>query len=573
VKSLQFGTFRAPVDSAIFPIFPLRGGMVSRASRRSVMTCKRKQVALAVASVFLTFGVTSMVEGSEAGARLGKVHFETSCNAEARKEINLAVALYHSFDWERYKAPLERALQADPECGIAHGIRAMGMLDNPFVWPVNLNAKLLAEGEAALEAARKAGLKTQRERDYVEALAGFYGDHDKLAHAERAKRLEAGFARLAERYPQDVEAAILHALFLSRNFDPKDKTYANQLRAAKILEPIFTRQPEHPGAAHYMIHSYDYPPLASQGLEAAKRYSRIAPDAAHALHMPSHIFTRVGYWKESIESNKASADSAKTSTPNRIHAYDYLAYANLQMGRDEAARAVLAQAKQVEKLADNFAVAYGLAAMPARLALERAQWAEAAKVELYPARGAFPWDKHPQAEAINAYARGIGAARTKDVAAARAEHERLLKLRDRAQGLKLAYWVDQLDIQADAVAGLTALAEGQREKGLEMLRKAADREDATEKHPVTPGPLVPARELLGHALLEHGEAAEAMKEFEMVLTREPNRYRPMLGAAMAADKAGDKAKARQHYSRLLEVADAADPARVELASARKFVGR
>jgi hypothetical protein len=537
------------------------------------MTCKRKQVALAVASAFLTFGATSIAEGNQPGARLGKVNFQTSCNAEAQKEINLAVALYHSFDWERYKAPLERALQADPGCGIAHAIRAMGMLDNPFGWPLNLNPKLLADGEAALEAARKAGLKTERERDYVEALAQFYRDHDKLSHPERAKRLETGFEKLAQRYPQDIEATILHALFLSRNFDPKDKTYGNQLRAAKILEPIFMKQPEHPGVAHYMIHSYDYPPLAKQGLEAAKRYSKIAPDASHALHMPSHIFTRVGYWKESIESNQASADSAKTSTPNRLHAYDYLAYANLQMGRDEAARAVLAQAKKVEKPADNFAVAFGLAAIPARVALERAQWAEAAKLELYPARDAFPWDKHPHAEAINAYARGIGAARSKDVTAARTEHERLIQLRDKVKGMKLNYWVDQIDIQAEAIAGLTALAEGQRDKGNELLRKAADREDATEKHPVTPGPLVPARELLGQALLEQGDAAGAMKEFEMVLTREPNRYHPMLGAAMAADKAGDRERAKQHYVKLLQIADGADATRVELASARKFVGQ
>lgn len=537
------------------------------------MTCKRKQLALAVASVFLTFGVTSMVEGHETGARLGKVNLATSCNAAAQKEIDLAMAFFHSFDWGRYKAPLDNALKADPGCGMAHWVRALGTLDNPFGWPVNLNPKLLGEGEAALEAARKAGLGTQRERDYVEALAEFYRDHDKLAHAERAKRLEAGFEKLAQAYPQDVEATILHALFLSRNFDPQDKTYGNQLRAAKILEPIFLKQPEHPGVAHYLIHSYDYPALAKQGLEAAKRYSAIAPDAAHALHMPSHIFTRVGHWKDSVESNRASAESARESTPNRLHALDYMAYAHLQMGQDEAARSVLAAAKKVEKPADNFAAAYGLAAIPARVALERAQWTEAAKLELYPGRDAYPWHKHPQAEAVNAYARGIGAARVKDVAAARSEHSRLITLRDQAKALKFGYWVDQIDIQAEAVSGLIALAEGRTDQGIELLRRAAAREDATEKHVVTPGPLVPARELLGNALMERGDAAAATKEFEMVLAREPNRYRPMLGAAMAADKAGDKVKARQHYSRLLEVADSADAERVELASARKFVGQ
>jgi Tfp pilus assembly protein PilF len=537
------------------------------------MTCKRKQLALAVASVFLTFGVTSIVEGQQTGARLGKVSFETSCNATAQKDIDLAMAYFHSFDWGRYKAPLDNALKADPACGMAHWVRALGTLDNPFAWPVNLNAKVLGEGEAALEAARKAGLKTQRERDYVEALAEFYRDHDKLAHPERAKRLEAAFGKLAERYPQDVEATILHALFLSRNFDPQDKSYGNQLRAAQILEPIFMKQPEHPGVAHYLIHSYDYPALARQGLEAAKRYSGIAPDAAHALHMPSHIFTRVGHWKESVASNRASAEAAKGSTPNRLHALDYMTYAHLQMGQDEAARAVFAESRKVEKPADNFAAAYGLAAIPARLALERAEWSEAAKLELHPARDAFPWGKYPQAEAINAYARAIGAARTKDVAAARSEHERLLVLRDQAKALKFGYWADQIDIQAEAVAGLVALAEGQAGKGIELLRNAAKREDATEKHVVTPGPLVPARELLGNALLDQGDAVAAMKEFEAVLVREPNRYRPMLGAAMAADKAGDKSKAREHYSRLLEVAEGADSGRVELASARKAVGR
>ncbi|MEO7742708.1 MAG: hypothetical protein ABIR98_07220, partial [Usitatibacter sp.] len=256
-----------------------------------------------------------------------------------------------------------------------------------------------------------------------------------------------------------------------------------------------------------------------------------------------------------------------------LHAYDYLAYANLQMGRDEAARAVMAEMKRVEKPADNFAVAFGFAAIPARMALERGAWSEAAKLDMYPARDAYPWDKHPHAEAINAYARGVGAARSKDVAAARAEHQRLIALRDKCKDLKLGYWADQLDIQAEAVSGLVALAEGKQQQGMDLLRKAAAREDATEKHPVTPGPLIPARELLAQALLEQGDAAGAMKEFEAVLVREPNRYRPMLGAAMAADKAGDRERARQHYTSLLQVADGADAARGELVAARKFVGR
>lgn len=535
------------------------------------MTCKRKELAVAVASAFLTFGVTSIAEGHQASARLGKVSFKTSCNAQAQKEIDLAVALYHSFDWERYKAPLERALKADPGCGIAHVIQALGVLENPFTWPAGLTPKVLGEGQAAVDAARKAGLKTDRERAYADAVEEFYRDHDKLTHAERTKRLEQGFEKVAQSHPDDVEATVLHALYLSRNYDPMDKTYANQLRAAKILEPIFMKMPEHPGVAHYMIHSYDYPPLAKEGLAAAKRYAKIAPDAAHALHMPSHIFTRVGMWKESVESNRASADSARASIPNHVHALDYLAYANLQMGRDKAAQAVLTEAKGIAKPNDHFVTAYGLAAMHARYMLERGQWSEAAKLELHPARDAYPWDKHPQAEAINAFARGIGAARSKDAVAARVEHERLVKLRDRAKELKLNYWVDQIDIQAEAVAGLAAIAEGKREQGMELLRNAAKREDATEKHPVTPGPLLPAREILGQALLDQGDAAAAMKQFEAVLAKEPNRYRPMLLAAMSAEKAGDKQSARAHYAKLLQVADGADSTRTELASAKRYV--
>lgn len=458
---------------------------------------------------------------------------------------------------------------------MAHWLRALGGLDNPFGWPVNLNPKILADGEAALAAARTAGLKTARERDYVEALSAFYRDQDKLAHPARAKALEAAFEQLAQRHPGDVEAQILHALFLSRNFDPQDKTYANQLRAAKILEPIFLKQPEHPGVAHYLVHSYDYPPLAKQGLEAAKRYAKIAPDAAHALHMPSHIFTRVGMWKESVESNRASAESAKASgsSPNRLHAMDYMVYAYLQMGEDATASKVLTEAKSVEKYADNFAVAYGLAAMPARVALERGAWSEASQLALYPAADAFPWSKHPQAEAMNAYARGIGAATMKNAPAARTEAERLRKLRDSARELKFGYWIDQIDIQAEAIDGLALLAAGQQEQGVAALRKVAAREDATEKHVVTPGPLVPARELLARTLLDSGDSAGALKEFEAVLNREPNRYRAVLGAAMAAEKSGDRVRAAAHYARLVELAPAADPARTELASAKRFLGR
>jgi hypothetical protein len=539
-----------------------------------IMEPKRKYLAAFIAAIYFGVGAAASTGAHAAGdsTQLGKVHFKVECNAAAQKEFDLAMAYYHSFAWEQYKAPLERTLHADPACGMAHWLRALGALDNPFVWPANLSPKVLAEGAAALDAARSTGLKSQRERDYVDALGMFYRDHDKLNHATRAKALETAFEQLAQRYPEDTEASILYALILSRNFDPHDKKYTNQLKAAQILEPIFLKQPQHPGVAHYLVHSYDYPPLAQQGLEAARRFSKIAPGAAHALHMPSHVFTRVGYWQESVDSNRASANSAKASIPNWVHALDYMTYAHLQMGQERAAGEAVAEGKRIGKYADNFAVAYGMAAMPGRMALERSAWQEAASLQLFPAPDAYPWNKHPQAVALNAFARGVGAAAIKDVAAAQAEVKRLQELRDAAAALKFTYWVEQIDIQAEVVRGLAALAEGKHAEGIAILGKAAAREEATEKHVVTPGLLVPAREVLAQSLLSLGQPADALREFEAVLAREPYRYRATLGAAQAADKAGDRKKAAFFYGQLMELAKNADTPRTELADAKRYLG-
>ena len=532
------------------------------------------QFSLTAASALLAGLLSSpaVAHDADAAASLGKVHFKVECNAAAQQEFDLAMAYYHSFAWELYKAPLERALAADPTCGMAHWLNALALLDNPFGWPVNIPPKVLDQAAALLDAARSTGLKSERERAYVDALAVFFKDREVLNHRTRAKALEEAMAQVAARYPQDTEATILYALVTSVNFDPTDKQYRNQLKAARLLEPIFATQPEHPGAAHYLIHSYDYPPLANDGLSAARRYSKIAPGAAHAQHMPSHIFTRVGDWQASVEANKISADSAKGSIPNRVHAYDYMVYAYLQQGQEKAAAEVIAQMKQVPLTSDNFATAYGFAAMPARYALERRAWTEAASLPLYPAADAYPWKNHPQAAAVNAYARGIGAALSGDAAAARSEAERLLALRDAAAAAKFTYWVEQLDIQASVVKALAAIAAGDRAAGMAQLRAAADREDATEKHVVTPGPIAPARELLAYTLLDGGAAAEALVEFEKVMKSEPNRYRTLAGAAEAARKANDPAKARQYSARLLEIAARADGESVEITAARRTLG-
>jgi hypothetical protein len=539
------------------------------------MRTTRTRIAAAVAVLFL--GLSTMQPALADGAggapvKLGKVHFKVECNAAAQAEFDLAMAYYHSFAWELYKAPLDRALQADPTCGMAHWLRALGTLDNPFTWPVPLSPQLLEEGQAALDAARRTGLKTQRERDYVDALAAFYRDHDKLNHRTRAKAFEDAMAGVASRYPEDTEATILYALILSVNFDPNDKQYTNQLKAAGILEPIMLKQPEHPGVAHYLIHSYDYPPIAQKGLDAAKRYSKIAPDASHALHMPSHIFSRVGYWRESIDANRASAEAAKSSIPNRVHAYDYLVYAHLQLGQDRAAQQVIADAQKIRQVSDAFPSAYGFAAMPARYALERHAWDEAANVALSPGADVYPWKKYPQAEAINAFARGIGAAYAGNPSAARVELERLQRLRDSAAAMKLPYWVEQIDIQAELVRGTVTFAEGKRAEGIEIVRAAAVREDATEKHAVTPGPLKPAREILADLYMQDGKPADALREYEAVIAKEPNRLGPTTGAAQAASKAGDAKKAAYHAKRVVALTATADSARPEIVQAKRVLG-
>jgi Tfp pilus assembly protein PilF len=540
------------------------------------MSARRKVVALVLGSLLiLAVGIVlpTLAHDPAGLAKLGKVTFPVSCNAAAQKEFEIAMAYYHSFAWPENKAALERVVKEDPSCGMAHWGRALGMLDNPFLWPGSLSPKVLGDGQAAIDAARAAGLKTPREKDYVEALAVFFKDSDKLNHRTRATAFETAMLDVATRYPSDTEATILYALVLSANFDPTDKKYTNQLRAARTLEPIFGKQPDHPGVAHYLIHSYDYPAIAPQGLDAAKRYSKIAPDATHAQHMPSHIFTRVGYWRDSVESNRQSARIDADKTVNSPHAYDYMVYAQLQLVQDRAAAEVLAQARGVATKPDHLAAAYAYAAMPARIALERGAWADAAKLTLDPAAEAYPWKKYPQSEAVNAFARGVGAAMSGDAPAAQIEVVRLRALRDTATERKIGYWAEQIDIQAEVVRGLASCAAGKSEECVATLRAAADREDATEKHAVTPGPIVPAREVLAVVLLKDGKAVEALQGFESVLTREPNRYRAVAGAMQAAERAGDMKKAQGFAERVVDQTSTADSQRPEVAQARRVLGK
>ncbi|HEX9786764.1 MAG TPA: hypothetical protein VGB09_02005 [Candidatus Binatia bacterium] len=504
--------------------------------------------------------------------RLGEVNFPVSCNAAAQKHFQRAAALYHSFDWPRVTKAFETVLEADPQCAMAWWGIALATLDNPFVWPIS--AKQVADGWAAIEKAKAIGARTQRERDYIAALELFYKDGNTVPHRQRALAYESAMEKLARAYSNDIEAQVLYAIAVSANFEPTDKKYTKQLKAAKLLEPVFKKYPEHPGAAHYLIHSYDYPPIAAKGLNAARRYAAIAPSAPHALHMPSHIFTRVGYWKDSVESNRASFDATK-DLRTRLHALDYMTYAYLQMGQDREARRGLDEMLKIEKVpGENFVAAYALAAIPARLALERDRWAEAAALKPHPSEDAFKWNNFPNAAAVTVFVRGLGSARSGNVAAAKEELERLTaRVKPAMIAAKQTYWVDQAEVQSKIIQSWIARAEGDNARALQLARAAADHEDSTEKHPVSPGPIIPARELLGDMLMELGQSAAALKEYEASIAKEPNRFRGLYNAARAAEASGKMAKARAWYQKFAEVTAQADANVEQVGRAKTFLAR
>jgi tetratricopeptide (TPR) repeat protein len=531
---------------------------------------------LAVAVVALYFGVgTALLVSAQAtvttAEQLGQVTFPVSCSDEAQAKFHRAMALYHSFDWKKGKAAFDEIVSLDPRCGIAYWGLAMIARDNPFGWP---QPEQLKEGAEAIQKAREVGASTPRERDYIEALEVLYKGLETVPNRQRALAYEQAMEQLAGKYPDDVEAKILYALVVSGNHDLNDKTFARPLKAAGLLEPLFAAYPQHPGVAHYLIHSYDYPPIASKGLEAAKRYAHIAPDAAHAQHMPSHIFTRVGAWRESVVSNQKSVAYAKGDTRYIPHGWDYMVYAYLQMAGDAEADKVGASARAISALNDStFGEVFGVTAIPARLALERGRWAEAVNLELHPLVSEAGWKRFPQAEAINAFARALGAARSGDAAGARKESERLQNLQQVLTERKLAYWAEQVEIQAQVATAWALRAEGKNEEALAAMRAAADHEDQTEKHVVTPGPIMPARELLGDLLMELSRPADALPQYEASIAKEPNRFRGLYGAGLAAERAGDRERARGHFETLVTMTSQSNATRPELAYARQVMSQ
>jgi len=503
--------------------------------------------------------------------KLGKVNFPVSCDPSVQPQFSSAVAMLHSFWYEKASETFAGVADKDPTCGMAYWGIAMTYYHQ--IWSAPGPADLKA-GLSALEKAKAAGAKTQRERDYITAIETFYKDSDKLDHGTRALAYEKAMDQLQARYPDDHEAAIFHALALLATAPPTDKTYVNQKRAGAILEPLFVEQPEHPGIAHYIIHAYDYPPLAARALDAARRYAKIAPDSPHALHMPSHIFTRLGLWQESIDSNLASAASAqKNNAPgNELHAKDYLIYAYLQRAQDREAQKAL-EAPPAGRSDDPQYMnwLYAMGTSPARYAVERHQWAEAAALPVPP--NTFPGGRWAWTEANLHFARALGASHTGKTEAARKEVERLASLRDTLLQGNDKYWADQVDIQRETATAWITLAEGKREEALAQMRSAADHEDKTDKHNVTPGVILPARELLGDMLLELNQPATAMVEFEATLRTAPNRFNALSGAARSAKLSGDNEKAKTYYAKLLANCDKADGNRPELQDARSLIAQ
>jgi len=531
----------------------------------------------------LALAAMEPVHSHQHSPQLGKLSFETTCSPAAQLAFERGLGWLHSFEYRRAEQSFSEAVAADPGCGIANWGIAMSYYHPLWDGPTPTE---LAKGKSAIEKAATAAAKSERERGYIAALDSFYRDSDGLDLKTRAIAYSKAMEQLHDRYPQDDEATVFYALSLiTAGIMGGDPAFPMQKHAGLILNQVLAKNPDHPGVAHYLIHSFDYPTLAELALPAARRYASIAPDSAHAQHMPSHIFTRLGLWDEAISSNRAAESAARSLAKSsgmpgawdqQLHAMDYLVYAYLQSGRDTEAQQILEELKTINQ-ADppTRTVAYAVTAIPARLALERRQWQQAATLELPSNLAALPaLANHKWAVAHIHFARALGAARSGDAASARAE---VAKLSDMERALTIRPgeydWRKQVSIERQVAAAWAAHANGKNDEALRIMRAAADLDDATEKNPVTPGPVLPAREQLGELLLDLGQPAEALKEYEASLQRAPRRLAGLYGAAQSAKLAGDAKKTGRYFAELAKITERGDAARVEVKSARLFEAR
>jgi tetratricopeptide (TPR) repeat protein len=501
-------------------------------------------------------------------SNVGTVSFETSCKPAVKDDFNHAVAELHSFWFPEARAGFEGVLKTDPGCAIAYWGIALTYWGNPFA---GLRApQAIAAGKAAIEKGQTTGSSTPREKGYIDAVAGLFSSADPGTQRARVVAYEGATEAVAAKNPTDIEARIFWALAIAQTALPTDKSFAQNLKAAEILEPLYKKMPNHPGLAHYIIHSYDVPALAEKALPAARAYADIAPSVPHALHMPSHTFTRVGLWKESVATNiKSAAEAEKTGgVAEALHALDYQTYAYLQMAQDTQAKAVLDHAMTASSASGTSGSGapntFAIAAIPARYAMERLQWADAMALTVRPAPNT------PYTEAMTHFARAVGAARAGKPAEAANDIARLKAIHDRELELKDAYWAEQVDIQRKVAEAWVAYVSGQKDEGIKLLAAAADAEDLTDKSAVTPGPLAPARELYGFMLLDAGRSKDALAAFEAVTKKEPNRFLALYGAGKAAEASKQPAKAKDYYTQVVRICKDSSPDRPELVYARKM---
>jgi tetratricopeptide (TPR) repeat protein len=531
-----------------------------KAERRPTMNMRSGRTLFAAGMITAALASGAIGQQDE---QLGRVTFPTSCDPKVQADFDRGVAMLHSYWFVIARRKFEAILQQDPTCAMAYWGVAMDLLGNTLAaTPSRADAQAAWD---ALEKARAAGPKKQRERDWIEALSAYFRDYDKVAVDVRLAAYNAAMERMAQNYPDDYEVQVIYALTLQASAPKGDLTYANQIKSAALLEKLYEQNPQHPGVTHYLIHAYDFAPLAEKGIAAARRYAGIAPAVPHARHMPSHIYSMVGLWEESIASNA----SALEIQPDYYHASDFTVYAHLQLAQDAKADAMIRKSLATADRGDrtvNYVNFTAKAAMPARYVLERADWAGAAALPMTPTQ-------YPMADSLIRFTRGLGKARTGDLAGAKEEIEAMKLLRTTLQNADQTYWADRTDEQMLAVSAWVALKEGERDKALRFMRAAADSEGGSLKHVAMENRLYPLRELLAELLLETGQPAVALSEFETALKQTPNRFRGFWGAARAADAAGDRQKASEYFGKLVDLAKNADTERREISEAKAYLHR